>query len=314
MSAIAGPISPGAWVKSLALHGAIVAVLVLVAYSSRLTEDQPRIIELVAGPGDDMTAREAPALGTETAVKLALPQAVPAPAPAAPPPVVLPEPAPVRPVQEATPILPAPPVKKEAPKTTPKKETKEPDPAKNIAKDLKSQVSRAKQKAQREADKARKEEAKRIAKADFDAKQKAAKTAGPTNAPKTVPGKFTPVDVKGIKDGVTGGSSNSKVGAGGKELTRAEGTLLELYYSKLLQEVRRAYEEDRPPGLSDTLKVTIELRSNPDGSFSNIRVEVPSGMPDFDRAVVAAFRRVKMPPRPDKKSESMRFEFQMREN
>lgn len=307
--------------KSLALHGALVGVMLLIAYSARISEDQPRIIELVAGPGDDYTAKEAPGLGDPNSVKLQIPRVVPAPTPVMPtPPVVQPEPTPVRPVQEAAPIVPAPapqPVKKETPKTVPKQ--KEPDPAKNISKDLKAQVTAAKRKAQREAEKERKKQeelAKKISKEEFDrmnAQKNAQKKVASVNSPTKGATKVPMIDAKGIRDGVAGGSSASKVGAGGKALTREEGTLMELYHSDLLGKVRRAYEAERPPGLSDSLEVTIELRSNADGSLTNITVARPSGIPEFDRAVVAAVKRVRMGSRPDKKSESISFVFTMRE-
>lgn len=309
--------------KSLALHGALVGVMLLIAYSARISEDPPRIIELVAGPGDDYTAKEAPALGDPNSVKLQIPRAVPAPTPVAPtPPVVQPEPPAVRPVQEATPIVPAPvpqPAKKETPKTVPKQ--KEPDPAKNMSKDLKAQVTAAKRKAQREAEKERKKQeelAKKMSKEEFDrlnAQKNAQKKVASVNSPtKGAATKVPLIDAKGIRDGVAGGSSNSKVGAGGKALTREEATLMDLYYSDLRQKLRTAYEEDRPPGLSDSLEVKIELRSNQDGSLSNIRVVDPSGIPEFDRAVVAAVRRIKLAARPIKDGgQTITFVFSMRE-
>lgn len=314
MNATMGPVSPGAWAKSLALHGAVVALMFFIAYSAQLTETPPRIIELVAGPGDDYAAKEAPALGDPGSVKLQIPTPVAMPTPPAPQPEPV-RPEPVRPAPQPVPeaVVPVPvqqPVKKEAPKTVPKKEA---DPNTNFSRQIQKKVETAQKKARVEAEKQRKEEAKRVAttKAEFDAKHKT-KTPTP-NAPKTTPGKYQKVDVKGIADGVAGGSSASTKGAGGKALTREEGELMELYYSDMLQRVRRAYEEDRPPGLSDSLKVTIEVRSNADGTLTNARVLQSSGMPEFDRAVLGAVKRVRMPARPLKNSETISFGFTMRE-
>ena len=125
--------------------------------------------------------------------------------------------------------------------------------------------------------------------------------------------KYKPIDTKGIASGVLGGSSASTKGADGKALTREEATLLELYDAEFLLKLRKAYEENQPPGLSDSLRVTISVRSNPDGSLTNARVAKSSGSPEFDRAVMDALRRVKMPARPDKRTETVSFDFTMRE-
>lgn len=309
MSATISPTSPRAWMMSFALHALIVVVLVIFTYTAKLTADkQPRVLELVAGPGEDYAAMAAPALGTETGVKFDLPTPAPAPKVTAPTP-------PPR-VETVSPIVPAPPpVVKPAPKAPPKQ--KEPDPAKDIAAQLKRDVAAAKKKAQNQAAKDRKKEQARMTKEQFDREQAAkkvasAKTAKSSSA-KPSTAKFKPIDTKGISGGVVGGSSASTKGAGGKALTRAEATLLELYDAEFLQKLRRAFEEDRPPGLSDALRVTIGVRSNADGSLTSARVTQPSGTPEFDKAVLDALRRVKMRPRPDGKAETVSFVFTMRE-
>jgi TonB family protein len=267
------------------------------------------VLELVAGPGEYYAAMAAPALGTEAGVKFDLPTPAPAPKVTAPTP-------PPR-VETVSPIMPAPspPVVKPAPKTPPKQ--KQPDPAKDIAAQLKKKVAAAKKKVQVQAAKDRKKEQARMTKEQFDREQAAKKVASAktakTSSAKTSPAKFKPIDTKGISGGVVGGSSASTKGAGGKALTRAEATLLELYDAEFLQKLRRAFEEDRPPGLSDALRVTIGVRSNADGSLTSARVTQPSGTPEFDKAVLDALRRVKMPPRPDRKAETVSFVFTMRE-
>lgn len=329
MNATTGPISPGAWMKSLALHGAIVALMLFIAYSAKLDADkQPRIIELVAGPGDDYAATEAPALGDPSSVKLAVPKVEPPPASA--PAVSPPQPA----QEEPLPIVPAPqpqPVKKEVAKTPPPTpKTTEPTP--NFARQIKAKVATAKKKAEAEVAKQRKKEEERrkaderkkaeeqkkdqarMSLAEFNAKYpKKTASASSASTSKSASANVKKIDTKGIRDGIAGGSPASKAGANGKALTRAEAALIELYFSDLLGKLRRAFEEDRPPGLSDSLKVTIEVKSNANGSLTNARVSQPSGNPEFDKAVLEALRRVKMGPRPDQSSETVSFVFTMRE-
>ncbi|MES2694190.1 MAG: cell envelope integrity protein TolA [Verrucomicrobiota bacterium] len=305
-------VSSSAWAKSITLHGAIVGIMLLLAYASALNvEKPPKIMELVAGAGDDFGAKEAPAFGSESSVKLNVPMPPAMPIPAPPTPVPTPprivEPAPVTP--------PAPPVKKETPKAEPKKEETVPD----FAKDIKKKVVRAEAKAKADVAKLRKKEEverkkqEQISKAEFD-KQKAKKIAA--NNSKTAPTstKYKPVDLpKGVSGGVSGGSVNSQKGAQGTALTREMGTAMEEYYAELFLRLRRAYDEDPPPGLSDTLKATIEVRSNADGSLSQARIAVSSGSPEFDQAVLSAVKRVRMGPRPDKKGETMSVVFSMKE-
>ena len=62
-----------------------------------------------------------------------------------------------------------------------------------------------------------------------------------------------------------------------------------------------------------TLKAEFEVRSNPNGSLTNPRVVKGSGSRQFDDAVLDAIRRMKLPARPDKKAETVRFTFSMRE-
>jgi len=313
MSATISPNSPTAWGMSLSLHALAIGLIAFFAYTAKLAEEkQPRIIELVAGPGEDYGAKEAPALGTEAGVKLDLSKLAPAPTPTPPTPAP-PAPTPPR-VVDRTPVV-AP-----APKTPPKTEakapakTKEPDPARDIAKELKSNVRSADRWARKEAVAERKKEEARVAritKEQFD-KMNAGKVSSAT-APKGTAPKVAKVDAKGIAQGVLGGSADSKTGAGGKALKREDGSILELYDAELLLKLRKAFEEDRPPGLSDSLKVTIAVRSNADGSLTGAKVVEPSGNAEFDRAVLEALRRVRMPARPDKKADYLSFVFTMRE-
>ena len=100
-------------------------------------------------------------------------------------------------------------------------------------------------------------------------------------------------------------------GAGGKALKSDNDDVLAAYDALFKQRLRAEFEP--PPGLSDSLKAEIEVRSNADGSITGGRVTKSSGSPEFDRAVLEALRRVRMPARPDRKSELISFTFTMRE-
>jgi len=111
---------------------------------------------------------------------------------------------------------------------------------------------------------------------------------------------------------VVGGSRNNKTGgAGGKALKNDNDDVLLGYFALFKQRLRTEFEP--PPGLSDTLKVSITVLSHPDGSLTNPRVIRSSGSREFEAAVLEAIRRVRMPPRPDKKTETVEFDFSMRE-
>jgi colicin import membrane protein len=296
----------GFWM-STALHAAVAAAIFLFGYVLKNKEPEDvKIFELVAGEGDNYAATEAPALGTPGGVKIDIPAA------------------PERKSAPETPVEPAQPPQSNptATSTPPTPKTKEPpvsDFKKKIVRDLIRAESQAKRDAVREraaekkrldAEKKRaEEEQKKMTKEEFDKANKA-KTAASTS--KSSSQKVAKIDVEGIKKGVTGGSSANKVaGAGGKALKAEFPDVLAAYDSLLKQKLRREFEP--PPGLSDALKVDVQVRSNPDGSFTSARVTKPSGSAEFDAAVLDALRRVQMPPRPDSKSELIEFTFTMRE-
>lgn len=287
------PHSQGAFFLSLTLHAVLAALALFFGYFARTTDEPSRVLELVAGEGDNFMATEAPALGSSEGIKV----------PAQPRTVAPVEPTPAPPVPVSPPAPTAP--------TTPAEQ-----PIPNLKKTVTRAVANAEAKAKREiakeraAEKKREEEdKKRLTKEEFDRQNKAKSASTPT---KVASAKAPKVDAEGIAKGVVGGSTANKLGgAGGKAMTANPDSVLEAYYALFKNKVRAAFEA--PPGLSDSLKAAIEFRSNPDGSITAVRVSQSSGVAEFDRAVLEAVARVKMPARPDKHAETLTFTFSMRD-
>lgn len=295
-----------AFMLSLTLHAAVVAVLLFLSYAvSQENKDKPKVFELVAGAGDNYMATEAPALGSPSGVKLDLPappapqpQIQPAPEPPAPPPAA----------PEPSPIAPAPIEKK--PPTEKKTDATAPSEVPNFKKQITKQIIRAESQAKRDIKREREKEAK-ITKEAFDKANKA-KAKGAANA-KGSPAKVAKIDAEGIAAGVVGGSTKNKTGgAGGKALVAEDGTQMERYFSLL--KVRLKENHEKPSGLSDTLVARVEFYVGADGLISRVRISRSSGSAEFDRSVLEAFSRTRsIGSRPDKKGESVELEFKMRE-
>ena len=300
--------SPSAFLLSATLHGVVVALALLFAYATSSGEKPtPKVLELVAGEGDNYMATEAPALGVPGGVQLNLPKA-PEPRPAPPEPT---PPAPTPPAPEPTPPPPTP----TPPKPTPAPVTKTDSDIPNFKNDVRRKIIVADSKAKREIAKERAaekkrldEEKKRMTKEEFDRANKAKTTA----SAKSGSTKVSKVDAEGIAKGVVGGSTRNKVGgAGGKAMTSENTEVLAAYFRLFKDRLRQEFLP--PPGLADSLKVDIEVRSAADGSLSSARVTRSSGSREFDQAVLEAIRRVRMPARPDRKSEEVEFTFTMKE-
>lgn len=306
--------SPRAFVLSALLHGAVIAIALLLSYASNRTADEAvKVFELVAGEGNDFMATEAPALGREGgAIKVAVNQVQPQPSPPQPTP---PQPQPPPPQPESI-VQPAPPPTiqpQPAPKAAPAKKAAPPKEI-PVDKKLKQTIADATRNAKRQIEKQQKAEEKkrleqeRISKEQYDRENKnKAKQVASAAKNSTV----KKIDVDGIAGGVTGGSSASKKGAGGKALTNENVDDMAGYYTYFKQELRKLFEP--PPGLADSLEVEIEVRNNADGTLSSARVSKTSGVKQFDDSVLDAIRRVNLPPRPDKKTKTFTFIFTMRE-
>lgn len=249
--------SPGALLLSLALHGAVAAVLLLFTFYVATRETPPVIFDLVAGPATDPGSLAAPAAGN-AALKVPVPQPVPTPAPLRPEPVA-------RPVK--TPAPPKPVVK--------------PPPD-------------------------------RISYEEFIKQQ--GKPVPAKSAPAPKPVRVPKIDTAGITRGVAGGSTEAKGGGGGKALTRAEADAMTVYEAQVRNRLREAHEQVKPEGLGDLVSAEVEFFVAANGELGNVRISRASGHPDFDASVLAAFRRYLTPgPRPDRKSDTWRLTFRMKE-
>jgi colicin import membrane protein len=295
---------PSAVALSALIHGAIVALLILLAYvTEHQTREPVKVFELVAGEGDNFGATEAPALGKSGGVKLEMPaQPVAQSKPQSAPVVSAPEPAPLK-------VVDSPP-------------TKAADKAPDFTKDLnriavkrearveaKFHADEARKAKEEAAKKAKDDAAKaKMSKAEFD-KLNAGKT---TPIASTNPPKIARIDAEGIAKGVAGGSTNNKTGgAGGKALSREAGNEQAAWEAMLKQRMHDALE--KPSGVSDTLVAIAEVNTAADGTLSRARIAESSGSPDFDQAVLGAIGATHMPPRPDGKSEQFRMTFRMHE-
>lgn len=253
--------SPGPYLISAVLHGSAALLVLFFGYaSSRVSEEAPKVFELVAGAGTNYAARSAPALGAPQGIK-----AAPAPKP---------DPSPIQAAPEAVPTAPSKPV--------------------DLVKSLKRAETRRENKLEAQYKKQEEAEQKRLTHEEF-LKQQAAAKAG---------SRVTHIDAEGIREGVIGGSTENKTGgAGGKALTREEGTELEAYFAELTQQIRN--NAVQLEGVSDSLKARVEFFLAADGSISHVRILNSSGNHEFDRSAIEAVERTaSIGPRPDGRSDT----------
>ncbi len=310
--------SPGAFFASAALHAVLMAFVLWFAWSKRQSkEDVPQIFELVAGEGDNFAATEAPALGVEGGgLKLEIPlPPVPDPSPVTEPAPPEPEPSPV--VPAAAPVEVAPPPPKPAPaEYKPVNMAKMVDRiadkrAANIEKKVKAEQKAADARVAKEAA----ANAKKMTKAEFDRLNQGKSSPSQKATGGGGTGAVKRIDAEGISKGVVGGSTaNKTAGAGGKALTRQEEIgLSDAYISLLIQKLKAAHQ--KPEGLSDLLEATVKFSLLSSGSIVNVTVISSSRNSEFDQSVMAAFRRISLPPPPaNLKTSDYTITFKMRED
>jgi colicin import membrane protein len=263
----------GAFALSALVHAAVAGLILFFSYAATsVVKDSPKVFELVAGAGDNYAATVAPALGVHGGAK-----SVAAQKPLAPP------------IQSAPPEA----------SRSPAKHDKPPDLVATLKRtEIRREANlEAKYRKQQEA------ERKRTAQEELLKQQAAAKAAA------TV----THVDAEGIREGVIGGSAENTVGgAGGKALTREEGSAMDAYFSLLTSRIKEALVP--PEGVSDDIAARVEFFLAADGSRSGARITKSSGNADFDRAVLEACDQAhSIGPRPDGRSEMVQMTFHLRD-
>ena len=196
----------------------------------------------------------------------------------------------------ASPVKPAP---MQAVPAAPPKPAKPPD----LVADLKRVEARREARLEAKYQKEQEEERKRLAQEELQRQQAEARAA-----------KVTHIDAEGIREGVIGGSTENKVGgAGGKALTREEGSELDAYFSLLKARIKESHVP--PEGVSDTLEARVEFFLSVNGSLYQVRIVRSSGNREFDRSVIEACEHThSIGPRPDRKSEMVQMTFKMRED
>jgi colicin import membrane protein len=258
--------SSGAYGLSALLHGCVIALVLFFSYAANsVVSDEPKILELVAGAGDNYAATAAPALGSPGGVKL---QQAPVPRAEVPPPP--------KPRAEAPPIQSAPEAVPAAAK-----------PAKPV--DLVAELKRV------EARREKRLEAKYEKQREAELKKEAAAAKAD---------RVARIDAEGIREGVLGGSTANKVGgAGGNALTREEGSELEAYFQELTNRIRE--NAVPPEGVSDKLEARVEFFLAADGSISHVHILNSSGNSEFDRTAVDLVAQTQsIGPRPDGRSDT----------
>lgn len=267
--------APTAFFFSMLLHGTVVALIAALAFFvQHQTRPPMQVFELVAGPPTDPTATEAPALGRpEGTVEVKVNQPVTPRAPV---------------VAETAPPAPPKPAAIEKPSATARTEVKT-----TVHAPSHREIQRM----------TYKEYVKRYG---LPVKPSASPGGGAQARP------APKIDVRGIAEGVIGGSSRSKGGGGGHALTAAQRSELEAYIARLVLALRQNHQ--KPPGLSDLLAADIEFFIAADGTISRVRVAKSSGNADFDQSCVDAFRQVgSVGPKPDGKSDTWVLTFRMKD-
>jgi colicin import membrane protein len=274
----------GAFWMSALMHGLAVALALLltVALKDR-SKPEEKPFELVAGPGDDFNASEAPAGSEAGAAELGeiafTPTSeVPSWTPPAPVPV---EPLPPAPPPPPTPVAPVAPA---APTTA-----AEPPPVPNFTRQINRTIQREKAKTDREIKKQREAEsraAKERQLADkrlsFEEYQRSLgnKSSPAQRAAAAGAGAGPRLDPKAIKQGVTGGTGPGSKGAGGTALSASLATEMQRYFAMLTLRLREAHA--KPGGVSDLLSADVQFTLAANGAISGVRIVRSSGNADLN--------------------------------
>ncbi len=292
----------GAFWVSIFAHALTIALIVFLTLSLRdRPKPEPRVFELVAGVGDNFAANEAPA-GSEAGrsaapeIQFTAPEVPvwtpppPVPVEAVPPPQPTPTPpTPPRPTPTpSTPVTRVAPVPPEPPRQNVRPPAAQPAPS---------------------------PASPRVTLEEFQRTHRPQATPAPrpaNNPPAPAPATPGPrLDPNAIRQGVTGAAGSQAAGAGGAALSAAEAAAMDRYFAMLMQRLREAHQ--LPPGLSDLLNAGVEFTISAGGTISGVRIVRSSGNAAFDQSVLDAFARVRMPARPDGKTDAQRLTFRVRE-
>lgn len=266
MSSVASNTMPRGFGLSALLHLVALGSLIFLAWWSQRVNDTPDVIfEVVAGPGDNYAATQAPTTTQEVtpSVNVDLPEPLPK--------FVRPEPKPLPPQPEPLPPQPKP-IERVPPKPEPLKIEKAPEkPA--------PKIERAPTK---------------VSFKDFTSEHGAPKT--PTRkAPKPIQAKS--IDINRLM----AATSIITEGAGGTALTANEVSLSQRYVAMIVQRIRDALER---AGISDVRDAGVRFSVSARGKISDARITRSSGSSEFDRAVLAAFQNIPaVGPPPTKRAE-----------
>lgn len=295
-----------AYLTSVFLHGALVALALAYVYWRSIVQPEPAptVFELVAGEGDNYAATEAPALGTPGGIKITVPEMprpepTPTVTPAEPEPVIQAAPEPAAPKAAASITSPTiPNMARNIERLADKREA-------NIRKKVEQQ-----QKADAAAKKKADDAAKRLTKEEFDRLNAGKKSSAKATTNTPLPTKR--IDAEGIAKGVAGGSTaNTKGGAGGTALARSEGDLTEAYAALIVQRIRQALES---ASFNDVAAVMVQFQVSATGVISGARIVQSSGNAEFDQAIIKALQTIRpVGPPPTNRAETFRIPIRMRE-
>ncbi len=298
----------GAFGVSAFFHALLVGLVVLFTVVLRDREKpEEKPFELVGGPGDNFMAEEATAGSEAGQARTNEIDFTPPEVPVWTPPVPVQE---ISPPEQTppTPVVPLPP--------EPVKKVVSP-PVPNFKNQINRTLQQEKRKTERELKKQRDKDEREAKERELASKRltheeylKSLKSPSQRSSTKsTSPGPR--LDPNAIRRGMEN-ATGAGPGAGGPALSAAaEGAAMERYFSMLRSRLRENHE--KPGGLSDLLNAEVQFTLGADGSISGVRIVRSSGNADFDQSVTEAFARVRMPARPDGKSDSIRLVFRMKE-
>jgi len=294
--------SPASYGVSLMIHGAIGAVILVTAYVfNDAAKKNSGIFDVVAGPGDNWNATEAPAPGAPDApdtVTFTPPADTPRPAVI---PAAQPEPAPA---QTATPVtaIPRDAVVVPPPKAQAKIQPQTP-PIKAVPAQTQKQNT-SKQMSIDEFNKLYGPKNKNAPSSKTPAKTSATTAAKAVTAQQIITG-------KGLAGGIDGGTGSAP-GAQGNALTAAERDQMDAYFAALAERIKQAHE--KPEGVSMELVTRVEYYVGADGTIGAVKIIRSSGNRAFDDSVLKAFRSVQsIGPRPDGRGSAQAVNFRMKE-